>query len=127
MTLWRYLMIMTLRARHTVAASTKPMTLWRYHHPTGRRSTRRRGIHEANDLVAAHGSVSIQTPALVAASTKPMTLWREQQPARLFRSFGRGIHEANDLVADDGLVRLEDWRGRGIHEANDLVAEQSMP
>jgi len=60
-----------------------------------------RGIHEANDLVAAVEPSFIVVFAL-----------------------GRGIHEANDLVAGPaGEDDPNKITRRGIHEANDLVAD----
>ena len=84
-----------------VAASTKPMTLWRKIETGTYRNVYSRGIHEANDLVAEKAILSLVPPALyVAASTKPMTLWRSFGVVVPFDLGSRGIHEANDLVAD---------------------------
>ena len=58
-----------------------------------------RGIHEANDLVAARAPLFPLSVQSVAASTKPMTLWRSKGIMDLVEYIRRGIHEANDLVA----------------------------
>jgi len=52
------------------------MTLWRMIDPFARPSLGSRGIHEANDLVAAIFNDGLTADVGVAASTKPMTLWR---------------------------------------------------
>ena len=99
MTLWRMGRLTARVIIAIVAASTKPMTLWR-RRPYGSIATRsRRGIHEANDLVA-ECYYFVPCPRCgVAASTKPMTLWRHGRRGDFEVTLGRGIHEANDLVA----------------------------
>ena len=74
MTLWRCEAQNVQRLAY-VAASTKPMTLWRGGLGYRQSPHGRRGIHEANDLVAD---------------------MLRRHPGATYR---RGIHEANDLVA----------------------------
>ena len=103
MTLWRCDAVTRLLTG-AVAASTKPMTLWRPPEQLDDLQAMSRGIHEANDLVA---------------------VGRCHPPAD--GCDGRGIHEANDLVAALYRGRPEQaQRRRGIHEANDLVADGAL-